>query len=178
MKFFKVATTLDLRINHHDLEKDLPASPHVVAEEIAEQAIIYEEDNKLGYYPAIEFLKQQNAIDEDLVKAIENIAWFVSNLIREEINRRLSPAFSSVEFEKIQLHAFKMPTARPHNKNARHDLVSHYTPDHAHVSLKLTSIKHYDDPVTAERMTKNLVHRWLNDHVDGLEITSTSYIED
>lgn len=177
MKFCRVAATLDFKVLQQDLEKHLPASPHVVGEEIAEQAIIYEEDNKLGYYPAVEFLKQQKAIDDDLVKAIENIVWLVSNLIREELTKRLRPAFSTIEFEKIQLHSLKMPAVRPHKKNARYDLVAHYTPDHAHVSLILTSIKHYDDPTTAERMTKNIIHRWLNDHVEGLEITSANHIE-
>ncbi len=177
MKFYRVAATLDLKISPQDLEKHLPASPYVVGEEIAEQAIRYEEKQHLGYYPAVDFLKQQNAIDKDLVNAIENIAWLVSNLIREEITRRLRPAFSTVQFENIQLHAFKMPTVRPNKKNAHHDLVAHYTPDHAHVSIITTSIKHYDDAITAERMTKNLIHRWINDHVDGLEITSVSYIE-
>ncbi|VAW96103.1 hypothetical protein MNBD_GAMMA23-552 [hydrothermal vent metagenome] len=177
MKFCRVAATLDLKISQQDLEKHLPASPYVVGEEIAEQAIVYEEQQHLSYYPAVEFLKEQHAIDQDLVNAIENISWLVSNLIREEITRRLRPVFSTVQFENIQLHAFKMPTVRPHNKNARHELAAHYTPDHAHVSIITTSIKHYDDAVTAERMTKNLIHRWLNDHVDGLEITSVSYIE-
>ncbi len=177
MKFCRIAATLDLKISQQDLEKHLPASPYVVGDEIAEHAIIYEEQQHLGYYPAIEFLKQQNAMDKDLINAIENIAWLVSNLVREEIIRRLRPAFSTVQFENIQLHAFKMPTVRPHKKNARHDLVAHYTPDHAHVSIITTSIKHYVDAVTAQRMTKNLIHRWLNDHVDGLDITSVSYIE-
>ena len=177
MNFSRVAATLDLKISQQDLEKHLPASPYVVGEEITDKAIEYEEDNNLGYYPAVEFLKQQNAIDEDLANAVENIAWLVSNLIREEITKRLRPAFSNVKFENIQLHALKMPTVRPTKKNSRHDLAAHYTPDHAHVSLIATSIKNYDDPVTAERMTKNLIHRWLNDHVDGLEITSVSYLD-
>ncbi len=178
MKFSRVAATLDLKVSQHDLEKHLPASPFVVGEELAEKAIEYEEKNKLGYYPAVDFLKQQGAIDEDLSNAVENIAWLVSNLIREEITRRLRPAFSQVKFDNIQLHALKMPAVRPFRKNARHDLAAHYTPDHAHVSLTLTSIKKYDDPTTSERMTKNLIHRWLNDHVDALEITSVSVIED
>lgn len=177
MKFFRVATTLDLRLSQHDLDKDLAASPHSVGEEIAEQVIIYEEDNKLGYYPAIEFLKQQEAIDSDSIKAIENISWSVSNLIREEITKYLKPVFSSVEFKKIQLHALTMPSVRPHMKNSRHELVAHFTPDHVHISLVVTLIKHYDDSTTAERMTKNMIHRWLNDHVDGLEITSVNSVD-
>ena len=178
MDFCKVAATLDLKVSPNELDKHLPASPFVVGEELAEQAIIFEEDNKLGYYPAVEYLKQQSALDEDLANAVENIAWLVSNLIREEITTRLQPAFSTVKFENIQLHALKMPSVRPSNSNARHDLAAHYTPDHAHVSLIATSIKHYDDAITAERMTKNLIHRWLNDHVESLDITSVSYIEE
>ncbi len=177
MEFSHVAATLDLKISQQDLEKHLPASPFVVGEEIAEQAMLYEEKNHLGYYPAVDFLKQQKAIDDDLVNAIENIAWLVSNLIREEIIRRLRPAFSMVQFENIQLHALKMPSVRPHKNNTRHDLALHYTPDHAHVSLITTSIKHYTDAVTAERMTKNLIHRWLNDHVEALEITSVNTLD-
>ena len=176
MKFSKVAATLDLKVSQHDLEKHLPASPYVVGEELAEQAIEYELENKLGYYPAVEFLKEQGAIDKDLANAVENIAWLVSNLIREEITTRLRPAFSIIKFENIQLRALKMPTVRPNKKNTRHDLAAQYTPDHAHISLVTTSIKHYDDATTAERMTRNLIHRWLNDHVDGLDVTSVSYI--
>lgn len=177
MKFSTVAATLDLKVSQQDLEKHLPASPYVVGEELAEQAIEYEIENNLGYYPAVDFLKQQSALDKDIVNAVENIAWLVSNLIREEIETRLRPAFSTVKFENIQLHALKMPTVRPNKKNARHDLASHYTPDHAHISLIVTSIKHYDDPTTAERMTRNLLHRWLNDHFEALEITSVSHLE-
>lgn len=177
MIFSKVSATLDVKVSQQDLDKHLPASPYVVGEELAEQAIQYEADNKLGYYPAVEFLKEENAIDKDLADAVENIAWLVSNLLREEITVRLRPAFSLVEFENIQLHALKMPSVRPNRKNARHDLAAHYTPDRAHVSLVLTAIKNYDDATTAERMTKNLIHRWLNDHVESLEITSVSYIE-
>jgi len=177
VKFSTVATTLDVKVLQHDLEKHLPASPYVVGEEIAEQAINYEIENKMGYYPAVDFLKQQSVIDDDLANAVENIAWLVSNLIREEITTRLRPAFSVVKFENIQLHAMKMPTVRPNKKNARHELVAHYAPDHAHISLVTTSIKHYDDAITAERMTKNLIHRWLNDHFESLDITSVSYIE-
>ena len=123
MKFSKVSATLDLKVSQHDLEKHLPASPYVVGEELADKAIEYESENNLGYFPAVEFLKQQGAIEEDLANAIENIAWLVSNLIREEITTRLRPAFSIVKFENIQLHALKMPTVRPHKNNARHALV-------------------------------------------------------
>lgn len=177
MKFNKVSATLDFKMSQHDLEKHLPASPYAVGEEIADQAVAYEIENDLGYYPAVDFLKQQNIIDDDVANAVENIAWLVSNLIREELTSRLRPAFSTVKFENIQLHALKMPTVRPSNKNANHDLAAHYAPNHAHVSLIVTSIKNYDDPTTAERMAKNLLHRWLNDHFDELKITSVSYIE-
>jgi len=178
VKFCRVAVMLDFKVMPQDLGKHLPASPFVVGEEISEKAIAYEIENKLGYFPAIDFLKQQNAIDEDIVKTIENIAWLVSNLVREEITKRLTPAFSTIQFEKIQLHALKMPTVRPNKNNTAHDLAMHYAADHAHVSIITTAIKNYDDAVTSERMTKNLIHRWLNDHVDALEITSVNYIQD
>lgn len=178
LKFSRVAVTLDVKVPQQALEKHIPASPYVVGEEIAEQTNNYVLKTSLGYYPALDFLKQQEALDKDLVDTIENISWFVSNLVREELTIRLRPAFSNIRFENISLHAFKMPSVRPGHNNALHLLASHYTPNRAHVSLTVTSIKKYDDAITAERMTKNMIYRWLNDHMASLNITSVHYIED
>lgn len=172
----KVSMTLDLKVPANDIEKHLPASPYVVGEQIAEQVLEYVNKHKLGYFPPLDYFREQDAIDPDLINAADNITWLVANMVREEIVVRLRPVFSNIKIESIQAQAFNMPSIRLHANNIEHQLTSHYTPDHFKVALTLSSIRNHNDTETAEVMAKNMAHKWLRDHFSNLQVTSVKII--
>lgn len=175
----KIAVTLDLRVPAGVIEKHLPASPYVVGEQISEQVLTYVNNNKLGYFPALDYFRGKDEdLDVDLLSAADNITWLVSNLIREEITVKLRPVFSSVNVESIQAHAFKMPGVRIHAFNLEHELASHYTPDHFRVSVVLSVTRDSDETKSTELIASNMINKWLRDQFSNLKITSVSFIND
>ena len=170
----KVSMTLDLKVPANDIEKHLPASPYVVGEQIAEQVLDYVNRSKLGYFPALDYFRdREDDLDKDLINAADNITWLVSNMVREEITRRLRGIFSNVKIESIHAHAFTMPSIRKNVNNLDHKLAIHYTPDHFKVALTLSSIRNHNDSETADVLAKKMVHKWLKDEFTSFNVTSS-----
>jgi hypothetical protein len=70
-----------------------------VGEELASQVRSYVRRERLGYYPALELFRQRCGIDGELIDAAQNIAWLACELVREQVQRRLRAAFSSVQVQ-------------------------------------------------------------------------------
>jgi hypothetical protein len=70
-----------------------------------------------------------------------------------------------------------MPSVRPGNSNALHDLAQHFTPDQVRINLVASSIRRQDnDPEIAIKLAKHQICRWLKDRFNSLEITSIRYL--
>ena len=115
--------------------------------------------------------------DADLLEAAESISWLVCGLVRNELRSRLRPVFSNLKFESVQSVAYTMPSVRPGNSNALHDLAQHYTPDQVRINLIASSIRRQDnDEEIAIKLAKHQICRWLKDRFKSLEITSIRYL--
>ena len=172
----RVALTLVVGIPPAVFERHLPSSPHLVGRLLAEAAAQYEQQQSLGYYPALDFFQEQGALDPELLNAAENIAWLGSSLVREEVRVRLRGVFASVKIQSIQCLAFAMPTVRPHNPRALDQLADHYTPDRIKLDLLLTLFRKEGGAEGMERVARNMVHHWLKDSFAFLEITSATLV--
>ncbi len=113
MRFDKILVSINVRLKAEDLQKYLPCSADIIGKTLAQIAQEYEQENKTGYYPAIDFFKTQDNVDPDLITSAEQVAWLVSKLARETIQIKLRPIFSSVHFQSIQTLAFSLPKVRP-----------------------------------------------------------------
>ena len=102
LRMGKVALSASLRIHPNTFEKFLPASPVRVGEELAEQISSIVTQEKLGYYPALEYFREQEGFDKDLLDAADQISWVATSLVREEVQLKLRPVFASLRFEGIQ----------------------------------------------------------------------------
>lgn len=158
------------------MQRHLSASPYVVGEELAAQISAYSVANKLGYYPAIDFFQDNGDIEQDLLDAVGNISWLITNMVREEVRIRLRPAFSSVKFESLQTQAFTMPTVRPGQNNALQILTEHYTPDQVKVNIIASMLRKQENSHAAEQMARHLVCHWLKNRFESLEITNVLVI--
>ena len=172
LHFAKVALTLNATIPGKALEQHIAATPAVVASELAHQVYEYERANHLGYYPAIDYFDGQEGIDPDLIHAIQNIAWVATSMVRNEIQTRMRPVFSNIQFESIQTQAYTLPSIRPHNPNAIHELINHYSLTTVKVSMVATLIQREEHTDTIEKIAENLVYRWLKEHFKSIKVTS------
>jgi len=176
LQFSRVAVSFIVKVPRPVLEQHMAASPEVVGEELARQIALYAQQNRLGYYPALDYFLEHGGVDADLLNAVESMTWLVTGLVREEVKTRLRPVFSNIQFESIQTLAYTMPTVRPGQNNALLRLSEHFTPDQVKVAIIATAIRHRDTPETAVRMAERMIWRWLHEHFEKLEITHIRYL--
>lgn len=173
----KVAVSLQVKLSDEMIEQHAAASPHIIGEELARQVAAYVQRQRLGYYPALDYFRGIEEVDDELLQAAENLSWLVCGLVREELRTRLRAVFSNLKFESVQTMAYTMPTVRPGNSNALHDLAQHFTPDQVRVNLVASSIRRQDNnSQIAIKLAKHQICRWLKDRFDTLEITNIRYL--
>jgi len=177
LNFTRVAISLQLSVPETALERHLAASPHVVAENLAEQIMRYEQEHKLGYFPAVDFFQQHGGVEPELIEALENISWVLTSMVRNEIRLRLRPMFSLLKIESLKTIAFTMPVARPGQANAKADLVSHFSVNTVKVNMIATMLQKIIDPHAAAKMAESMCYRWLKDHFSAIQITSVHVLD-
>ena len=176
LQFTKVALTIDVSLPEQALEQHIAATPVVVASELANQVFEYEKQHSLGYYPAIDYFEDKQGIDQELISALKSIAWVANNMVRNEIQSRLRPVFSSLQFESIQSQAFNLPSIRAGSANAIHELTNHYSLHDIKVSLIATIIQRRPDKDAVEKMAESMVYRWLKEHFKAIKVTSSNVL--
>jgi len=176
MQFDHVNLVLRLTVPDEILQRHLQAPPLQVGEQLASVIDQYSREHKLGYYPALEFVRQMPEIDQDLVEDAEKIAWVVSKLAREEVQSRLRPVFSSVKFQSVQTEAFALPAVRPNAPSAFDQLVKHYTPDTVKLELLVSIVRKDSDQRgnAAEAYARKMIYRWLKDVFVNVEVTASA----
>jgi len=177
-----VALTVRLRLSEEVMASYLPASPQVVGEEVAQAVQAIVRTQKLGYFPALEYFRAEEGIDEGLLDAVDHIAWLATSVVREEVRRRLRPVFASVRFSALQSTAFTLPPVRPGQPRAMELLARHYTPDTVKADLLLDLVQKGAPPASdgeeasdddaLGRLAGQMVSRWLSPCFAELEITA------
>ena len=179
MRFDKVLVTIDVRLKPDVLQQYLPCSANIIGKALASIAEQYQQENRTGYYPAIDFFKSLEGVDPDLITSAEQVAWLVSKLAREIIQKKLRPIFSSVSFQSIQTLAFSMPKVRPNQKDAVEQLARHYTPDSVKIELVLTMMRRDsdDNDGRAEPYARKMMFRWLEAEFESIEVTNSKTLK-
>lgn len=167
-----VSAIIRISLSTFDIEKQSVASPEVVGRELAQQVNDYVLKNNLGYYPALDYFIDNDAIEADLLPTIDGIAWVVANMARDEVQRRLRPVFSTVKFENIQNIAYILPPVRPGKTDSIKKLAEHYTPDKVKISLSVTLVRKKISVEAAEQFCKVTLNRWLSNRFESLEISN------
>ena len=178
MRFDKVLLILNVQLKPESLQQYLPCSANIIGQTLAGIADEYEKQNKIGYYPAMDFFKTLETVDPDLIASAEQVSWLVSKLARETIQKQLRPIFSSVHFQSVQTIAFSMPKARPNKKDVVDALTKHYTPDTVKIEMVLTMIRRDSEARDdrAEPYARKMMFRWLESEFESIEVTSSKGI--
>ena len=154
-----------------------PSSPEIIGHELADQVHAYVKTQQMGYYPALDYftmaeVRDQGALDPDLIDATESMSWLVCRLVRDETQSKLRHVFSSVKFQTVQTIAYTMPAVRFGSANALHDLAQHYTPLTVKLELLLSMISKRETEQGVEEFIRSALHRWLKDSFESIEISS------
>ncbi len=173
----QVALSLRVRIPEHVFERHLPASPYVVGEALADAVTEQVRRQALGYFPPLDFFIAQGVLDEALVESVSGIAWFITNLVRQELQKKLRGLFATVRIESIQTQAYSMPPVRPGNLNAYSALVEHYTPDVVKVGLLVSAIQKQESSDALAGWAGEVCRRRLEDAFGEVEVTSARCVD-
>lgn len=137
-----VAANVTVAIPQEVVEQNIGFLPWVLGENLAGQVDAYVMEQRVGYYPAIDYFRDYpEAVDPALLVLIDEISTFCAGYARRELRRRLSRAFSSVTIEQAQCTAYTMPRVRPSQSGAPAGLAAHYTPATLKMELLLSSIQ-------------------------------------
>jgi chromosome condensin MukBEF complex kleisin-like MukF subunit len=175
MQVDHISLVVRLTVPEKVFQGELHTSPSRLGKDLATAIDHYSRENKLGYYPAIEFIRKIKDIDQSLVDEAERIAWIVCKLAREEVQSRLCPVFSSVKFKSVQTEAFAMPAIRPNQASAFDQLVRHCTPDSVKLEIQVSMLRKDDDQrgEAAEAYARKMIFRWLKPVFENIEITAS-----
>lgn len=176
LQIHRIGLSLWVTLAHEVLEQHLALSSARVAEAMAEQVDNYVRKEKLGYYPALDYFREYQLIDGELIDTTDNITWLASNLVREEIQRKLRGIFSTVSVEHIQSQSFLMIPLRPGQPNARHQLTQLYQANRLKLELEVSLIMRQAGEEGVEALTRKMVARNLAPSFEKLEITSSHLI--
>jgi hypothetical protein len=171
-----VAASLTVTVPEAVVEQNVGYLPWVLGENLAGQVDAYVMEQGLGYYPALDFFRDQpEAVDPALLLLIDEIAIFCASYARRELRRRLSRAFSSVQIEQAQCTAYTMPRVRPSRSGAPAGLAMHYSPNTLKMELMLSSIQKgaFEG---LEELTLNKLMRWGREPFEAFQINGSQLI--
>lgn len=136
----KTALTLRLEVPLSVLQARFGEAVRGLGAQLAQQAAAIAKQDRLGYFPALQFFAERSDVDQALVSAIIEAGGFARQHATHELRTRLRHAFSSIRVQRAQCLAFTLPSVRPHQAQAADRLARHYTPNALRIELLVTTL--------------------------------------
>lgn len=175
----KVSLTVNIVISPDTLAQEFGELALGMGPALAEQIDSYSRENKLGYYPALDFFKQNDGVDQELLDSAEHISWMVCEWAQRKIRSNLREAFSNVQFDQIQSTAYSMPRIRPNMSRALALLTDHYSPDSVRLTVIVASIERSNINLAGyEKLAVHKFRRWLDSAFETIEFSDAHVITD
>ena len=175
-----VAVSLNVQLTIPDalFKQFVPASVQGLGMRVAEQVFEYCKKNNLNYFPALDFIVQQHAIDAYLLDAVEETSNIALEICMREVKNLLTPVYSNVTVETAQCLAYAMPSCRPGDSDALNRLAAHYAPRVIKLQLHLSSLHRQLPQKGMERYVSDTVFRWLEEVFIDPAITAVRILPD
>lgn len=166
----RAAVTLKVRVGDAVIEPNLGYLPWVLGENLAGQVDPWVMEQRLGYYPALDFFRDKpEVVDPALLQLIDEVARFCEEYARRELRRRLRGGFSHVDVERIQNEAYAMPRVRPSQPKAPELLARHYAPATLRCELLVATLQK-GAVAGIERLVEQRLRQWATPAFETLEI--------
>lgn len=174
----RIALSVRARIPGRAFTAYFPSPVESLGKQLASQVHECVRKLELGYYPALEFIKQQDCVEQFILDALEQVSEYALQWSKNEIYSLLRPVFSNVSIESIQLVCNTLPGIRPGQNHAQVLLAAHFTPDTIKFELNVAIVQKQAFSPGVEKndlqtATKKTVLRWLNESFTAVNISST-----
>jgi hypothetical protein len=178
LQVVRISSVLKVRVGDEVVEPNLGYLPWVLGENLAGQVDAWVMEQRLGYYPAIDFFRDKpQVVDPALLQLIDEMARFGEEYTRRELRRRLRGGFSHVDVERVQLEAYAMPRMRTSQPKSPELLAKHYAPATFRVELLLGMIQR-GEVDGLQRLINQRIHQWAKPAFDSLELLSTRLLNE
>jgi hypothetical protein len=174
----RVALTLQVVIAPEKLDALLTEADKTLGARLAERVDAWVREQRLGYYPAVDFLADQGAIPEADLEALRELAATVRKRVKREVQTHLWPVFSSVHIERTKSLAFQLPRVTPGKPQAREELARHYFPNGVRLELLLTSLDKHSRLEEVAAFTEQKVMRNLKDEFETISVSAVRRVEE
>lgn len=158
-------------------ERHSPFSPETVGEQLAAELHERAHQDKLGYYPALDYFQAQGVLDKQLLEVLDQLTWLATSATGEELRTRLRPLFAGVQVQSMQALAYSMPQVRPGQSNAMAVLTKHLTPNQARFDLLLTLFRKNALTDKLDCYIERVVYRHLREAFDSIHIGNIKILE-
>jgi hypothetical protein len=174
----RFAAVLKVRVADEVVEPNLGYLPGVLGENMAGQVDSWVMEQRLGYYPALDFFRDKpQVVDPALLLLIDETARFGEEYTRRELRRRLRGGFSHVDVERIQVEAFAMPRVLPSQPKSPEELARHYAPSLFRAELLLGMIQR-NEMDGIERLVAQRIQQWAKPAFQSLELLATRLLSE
>jgi len=175
----KVSLTINIVISPDALVQEFGELALGMGPSLAKQVDAYARQNKIGYYPALAFFKENEGVDKQLLDSAEHTSWLICEWVQREIRRQLRETFSNVKFDHIQSVAYSMPKIRPNMPRALTRLTEHFSPDTVRLTLITSSIERSSINLSGyEKLAVHKLRRWLESTFESIEVSDAHVITD
>ncbi len=103
---------------------------------LADQVLANEEQEKLGYFPALSYYQENETARIATLDSALHIYFMVRETTGGTVRANLRTLLRNIEIDQIQTVAESLPRVRPGDVDARHLLAHHYTPSSIRLHLK------------------------------------------
>ncbi|MDH5648572.1 MAG: hypothetical protein OEY67_02860 [Gammaproteobacteria bacterium] len=172
IEIIRVSLTLTVQVAMEQLRQEMGELVTAVGPNLALQVDAFTREEKLGYYPALDYFNNRPGIDPNLLSTSEHIASLVCDYVRYQMRIQLREPFSHIKFDKIQSLAFSMPRVLPSDRNALEKLTEHYSPNRVRAIINASSIEKASTNTEGyERLVVHKAQRWLEKRFEAVHIS-------
>ena len=172
LHFPKVSLTISATLPHAVIQQHVPGSVVDLGKIIAKNIDLYVREHQLGYYPALSYFADTDAVEAFLLDAVDQVADVVQRLSEQSILDVLIPIFSSVHIDSLRNKVYALPAMRLKDKKVIEKLNRHYCADTISFELQVTLIQREENTESLESKVKKMVMRWLTEVFEEVDITS------
>lgn len=168
-----VALTVQVVLAPERLEALLNVAERNLGQTLAERVEAIVRAQRLGYYPALDYLEDHPDMDPELIGTVKALAAQIRKRVKREVQTHLWPVFSSVRIERATTLAFTLPRMTPAQPDALVRLAQHYFPNAVRLELVLSTLDKQHRLEEAEAFSADKVVRNLRDAFESVSVSVT-----
>lgn len=173
-----VSITLNVVLAADRLEALLSTAEMRIGRALAECVTKIVQEDKLGYYPALEYFENNTKLDPELLITVKALAAQIRKRVKREVQIHLWPVFSSVRIERASTLAFTIPRITMSQPDALGKLALHYFPSAVRLELVLTTLDKQHRLEEVEKFSSDKAVHNLRDVFESVSVSSAHRLSD